>query len=336
MDVQQKNTMSDDDVLTEKDNVLVEECDVLMGSDDVVKGDVVMENRHMKWCDASGNLARNEIRGDAPGNPVMDKLNSNYLSVHAGKTSMTDLTEQEFTMNKAIDVSKEMHGKMQEIDLKMDEMDEIFGNIELNDTQMNQLEALNDAYRKTDELVDSFVTELDSAERNGVWNMEIVRKVMNLLEEFNMGIMDVKGILRGLKFEQTQHRKEILVGECSVFNDQSNDPIDGYGECPSIGDVKSNGKETYKSGTLVRNICNGRDMDTKPEEEDMSLDVISNPGTQLVNINNKMALTAELTEMAGRKEVDQEDMQGKLGYGDFDMKISKTKSIQYTNQNAIT
>ena len=166
--------------------------------------------------------------------------------------------------------------------------------------------------------------------------MEISCKLLNLLEEYKIVSTDVNGILRGLKFEETQHRKEILVGECSVLNDQSNGPIDDYGECPSIGDEKS-----YKSGILVRNICNtiGCDMDIKPKEEDMSLNVIPNPENQLMSINDKMALTAELTEMAGRQELDQEDMQGEMGYDDFDMKISKTtKSIQFTNsnQNAIT
>ena len=44
--------------------------------------------------------------------------------------------------------------------------------------------------------------------------MEISCKLLNLFEEYKTASKDVNGILRGLKFEETQHRKEILAGEC--------------------------------------------------------------------------------------------------------------------------
>ena len=55
----------------------------------------------------------NDIRGDASGNLAMEEMNSNYIAIHAGKISVTDLTDQGFTMQKAIDVSKEVLRNME-------------------------------------------------------------------------------------------------------------------------------------------------------------------------------------------------------------------------------
>ena len=85
-------------------------------------------------------------------------------------------------MKKEIDVLKDVHENMKKTNLKVDEMDEIVDNIELNDMQMNQLEALDDAHYKTNELGELFITEIDSAKQNGVWSMEISCRLLDLLE----------------------------------------------------------------------------------------------------------------------------------------------------------
>ncbi|MGB2452942.1 MAG: hypothetical protein ACPIB8_08400, partial [Candidatus Poseidoniaceae archaeon] len=268
--------------------------------------------------------------GDRSGDYSITNINSNNLSV--------DVENKELTMEKAGNTVLEIIADREDKTMKVGT---IYENTELSSTQENML--LNVLYETT-QLGNLFMTELESIQRNGVWNNTISGKLRVILEKYNRSCVKEDKVIRGLQSGETQHRKEILAGECMDNNDLNSDQIEGYSDNASGSDKSCNKESVMVMENSNKEITKQDDETmqratdltviqmTNPnksfmndesnvyvrgmeiQSEDMSLNVVLNPGSQLANTNAEEALLTEQTEMAERMDLDQQVSEGYVCY----------------------
>ena len=281
-------------------------------SDQNTDSETAMEKKSAK---KDSGLEHGDRSGDYP---IFDS-HSNNMSFDVGKRDLELTKEQAVTM-----VSK-INTRLEDTTLKVTSL---FENNKLSTVQQSLLITVVD---ETSQQGEFFISELNSVQRNGVWNNAISVKLRMILEEYERSYVEETTVINGLQKEtQTQHRKEILAGECMDKTDLISDQIKGYGKNASnkesaMVNENDNAKrehESMRGATDYKyleddkaNVSEyGKDMQSENtslcvQSEDMSLSVVSNPGSQL-EINAEAALPTEQTEKMTTMDLDQKISEG--------------------------
>ena len=208
----------------------------------------------------------------------------------------------------------------------------VFALCEMTNLSNTKKNLLFTVFHRTIKLGKLCMMALDSVQRNG---NKTSGKLHMILEDYKRSGVEINNVIYGLQ-EETQHRKEILAGECMDKKDLISDQIKGYSENASNKEsamVMKNdndnakrehesmqGATDYKYAEDDKANMNeyGEDMQSENtnlcvQSEDMSLSVVSNPGSQL-EINAETALPIEQTEKMTRMDLDQRVSEGYEGY----------------------